>query len=72
MGNSHGIIRVFELKSQKEMKPLMDNKIIGDQSVTCIDIHDSSGLLISGYENGSIVLWDLINYKLLKNMEDMH
>ena len=72
VGNSQGIIRVFDLQSEKEMKPLMDPINIGYENVTCIDIHEQAGLLISGYSNGSIVLWDLINYKLLKNIGDMH
>lgn len=79
MGNSSGIIRVFDLKSQKEMKPLLDQSLMkNDSKVTCMDIVGSSdtqhpyGLLLSGYKNGSLALWDLIEYKLLKYIPNLH
>jgi WD40 repeat protein len=52
VGNSSGIIRVFDTKSQKEMKPLMDETYIGANKVTCIDISEDGGFLISGYKKG--------------------
>ena len=66
VGNSQGIIRVFDLKTQKEMKPLMDKQYVGHDKVTTMDISGENGLLLAGYSDGSIVLWDLIDYKLLK------
>jgi len=30
------------------------------------------GLLVSGYSDGSIALWDLVNYKLLKYISEIH
>ena len=72
MGNSSGIIRVFDMKSQKEMKPLMDEANIGVNKVTCLDISEDGGFLLSGYKKGQVGLWDLINYKLLRYIQDIH
>ncbi len=53
VGNSSGIIRVFDLKSEKEMKPLED-KILAKENnrVTTLDISVDGGYLISGYRSG--------------------
>ena len=68
-----GIIRVFDLKSQKEMKPLMDEHQIGNNNrVTCLDISNDGGFLLSGYKGGQVALWDLVNYKLIKILSDLH
>lgn len=72
VGNSQGIIRVFDIKTQKEMKPLMDVHSVKQEKVTCIDIDGNSGLLLSGYKNGSVALWDLLEYKLLKFIPNLH
>jgi len=72
VGNSSGIIRVFDMKTQREMKPLMDESTIGSNKVTSIDISDDGGFLISGYKKGQVALWDLVNYKLLKFINDIH
>jgi WD40 repeat protein len=73
VGNSQGIIRVFDIKSQKEMKPLMDAAQIGENNkVTSIDISFDGGFLISGYKGGEIALWDLVGYKLLKVIAGLH
>jgi hypothetical protein len=52
------------------MKPLMDENVIKNEKVLAIDILD--GLLVSGYSDGSIAIWDLIHYKLLKHANEMH
>lgn len=72
VGNSQGIIRVFDSKSQKEMKPLMDPTYVKEEKVTCLDIDSGAGLLLSGYKNGSVALWDLLEYKLLKFIPNLH
>ena len=73
VGNSTGIIRVFDIKSQKEMKPLMDEGVVGSNNkVTSLDITPDGGFMISGYKGGQIALWDLIEYKLIKFISDLH
>lgn len=37
-----------------------------------MDISGENGLLLAGYSDGSIVLWDLIDYKLLKQLPNLH
>ncbi len=54
------------------MKPLMDENTIGTNKVTCIDISEDGGFLLSGYKKGQVALWDLINYKLLRYISDIH
>ena len=73
VGNSAGIIRAFDLKTQKEMKPLMDEAHINNSNrVTSLDISLDGGFLISGYKGGQIALWDLVNYKLIRLITYLH
>lgn len=71
VGNSSGIIRVFDLKTQKEMKPLMDSQI-GQNKVTSLEVAKDGAFMISGYKKGGIALWDLVKYKLLRYINDCH
>jgi hypothetical protein len=45
---------------------------VGDEKVTVMDINEESGLLLCGYYDGGIALWDLLEYKLLKYLPQMH
>lgn len=54
------------------MKPLLDKTSIGTNKVSCIEISNDGGFLISGYKNGGIALWDLQKYKLLRYISDCH
>lgn len=40
--------------------------------MTSIDIYEDGGLLLAAYANGSLVLWDLVDYKLIKVIPNMH
>ena len=61
------------MKTQKEMKPLMDESNLGSNNkVTSLDITPDGGFMISGYKNGQIALWDLVEYKLIKIVSDIH
>ena len=53
------------------MKPLIENSI-GQNKVTCIEIAFDGAYLISGYKKGYIALWDLVKYKFLKLISDVH
>ena len=72
VGNSVGVIRVFDVKSEKEMKPLLDDSLGQNNKVTSLDISADGGFLLSGYKGGQIALWDLVNYKLIKVVVDLH
>lgn len=50
----------------------MDQHTVKNDRVTCLDISQDAGVMISGYKNGSLALWDLIEYKLLKFVPGLH
>jgi len=50
------------------MKPLMDTYSLGTFNVQSMDIQEEAGFLLAAYASGSIVLWDLVDYKLLKHV----
>ena len=52
--------------------PLMDPHTCGEQRVTCMDIDENASMLICGYQDGGLALWDLQEYKLLKYIPDFH
>lgn len=73
VGNSNGGIRAFDLKSQKEQKPLADDTTVGRQNkVTCLDVSHDGGFMLSGYKGGQVALWDLVGYKLVRVVSDLH
>jgi hypothetical protein len=50
VGNSSGIIRVFDLKTEQEKEPLKDKNLAAENNrVTSLDISADRGYLISGY-----------------------
>lgn len=51
VGNAAGVIRAFDVKTQKEMKSLKDDSL-QDNKVTCLDVSEDGGFLISGYRGG--------------------
>ena len=71
VGNSMGIIRVFDTKSNKEMKPLMDASLSRNK-VTCISITVDGAYLLAGFKKGTVVLFDLTKYKMIKAVDDAH
>ncbi len=54
------------------MKPLLDASVGQNNKVTCMEIAEDGGFLLSGYKKGQIALWDLVKYKLLKFLPDFH
>lgn len=66
-----GIIRVFDTKNQKEMKPLADNQVDRNK-VTSISITHDGAYLLAGYKKGTLVLWDLAKYKLMIVISNVH
>jgi len=53
------------------MKSLKDDSL-QDNKVTCLDVSEDGGFLISGYRGGQVALWDLVGYKLIKIAPDPH
>ena len=80
IGDSNGIIKIFSIKSELEIGPLnsKQEEIINEEregeneSVTSMDILPEKNLLVCGYYNGIIEIWDLKNKickkKLLKDL----
>jgi WD40 repeat protein len=71
VGNSTGIIRVFDWGINKEMKPMMDPKLEKNK-VTSIYLTEDGKYLLSGYKKGTLVIWNMVDYKLVKIIEDAH
>jgi len=73
VGNSKGYIRVFDLTANniKDLKPLYDGKLADDE-VICMDLSQTMSYLVSGYKSGSVALWDMKSYKLVKILNDVH
>ena len=70
VGNSAGYIRVFDIQSQRQMKPLYDDSLASNK-VMCIDIADDGHYLLAGYKDGTLVLWDSAKYKKAHTMKDV-
>lgn len=70
LGNQIGIIRVLDVTRQAEVRPLVDES-------TRIKTHslfatEAGTYLISGHDNGTVVLWDLHKYTMAIKMEGVH
>lgn len=60
---------MFDIKSQQEMQPLKNPSQNVGSRVTSIDICEETSLLVSGMSDGTIALWDLEQYSLLKQQQ---
>ena len=75
IGDSNGIIKIFSLKTEIEIGPLnykpeelinISNKTENENiSVTSMDVLSNKNLLVCGYYNGIVEIWDL-EYKKCK------
>ena len=64
VGISQGIIRIFDYKTDEELKPLILKKrknVIN--RVLCMDISLHGEYLIAGYAEGNIALFDVLKQK---------
>jgi WD40 repeat protein len=50
----------------------MDAGLPNNVAVIAMNIHEESKLLASAYGDGSIVIWDLEDFKLLKHLQNLH
>jgi len=62
---------VFDWDINKEMKPMMDSKL-DKNKVTSIYLTEDGKYLISGYKKGTLAIWNMVEYKLTKIVEDVH
>ncbi len=71
MGTSLGVIRVFDLETEEELKPILVRELHGNR-VTCIDVSQNGMYLAAGYSNGQIVLWELKTSTAAVQVGDAH
>lgn len=72
VGTSNSFICVFDSNTQKLLKLLGGTKEQAYGCVSSLDISKESDYLISGYEYGEVILWDIIGGVLLKNVFGVH
>ena len=70
LGNSAGYIQIFDIKSQKQLKPLYDVSLAKNE-VTCIEISKDGHYLLAGYKQGILALWDCARFRLAHLMRDV-
>ena len=70
LGNQIGIIRVLDVTRQTEVRPLVDES--ARSKTHSLFATDSGTYLVSGHDNGTLVLWDLHTYKMAKKIEGVH
>ena len=72
IGISQGIIRVFDIKTNEELKSLVPKKLKSTiNRVLCMDVSLSGNQLIAGYESGKIVLFDIFKQKVIIEVDDL-
>lgn len=57
-GNTVGIIKMYTIEKQIELKSYTAKEVEGSNSVICIDVCPDGSHIVSGYKNGTIVLWE--------------
>ena len=71
IGTSHGLILVFD--HFQEVRVVLGSKQAGQfGAVTAIDMSPSQDLLVSGFMNGMVRMWDIITGEPLKSVPDVH
>ena len=70
VGNSVGIIRVFDIQNQTEKRCLVDNFI--RLRVHSIFATDDGRYCVTGHNTGTIILWNLKTYCVAYQMNNLH
>ena len=72
VGNSAGVIRVFDQNSGSEMTPSIKDNDLANNAVTSISLTQDGKYMVSGYKRGTLVLWDMVTLLKVKIMDDVH
>jgi WD40 repeat protein len=74
IGNNIGIIKTYSCDQQLEFNTLTikDAENFEKKGVNCMDISSDGELLLVGYANGYIALWELATLKVRKLIKDIH
>jgi len=74
LGLKNGKILIIDGDSKKLLTTMVSNEKVHDQYplITCLDVYkyEEKQLLISGFSNGTIKIWNAKNGELLKNFEE--
>eukprot|EP01084_Bolivina_argentea_P166308 288759_1 len=70
IGMKNGSVFIFD--HYQQLKIELKNNELKNNSVTSLDFNHNGTLLIVGYYNGQLILWDIINNKELKKIRDAH
>lgn len=71
VGISQGIIRIFDVRTNEEIKPLFIKKNTINR-VMSMDISLEGNYLVAGYSEGNIALFDVLKQKLITEIKDAH
>ena len=73
-GNNYGKIKMYSCEKEYEYKLLESEDISQNQknNVICMDVSNGIDLLLAGYMNGYIALWDLDKSKCKKVINNQH
>ena len=73
-GNNIGVIKTYSCDQQLEFNSLSSKEIdvCEKRSVVCMDISPDGELLLAGYSNGYLAVWELTTLKLRKLLKDIH
>ena len=71
VGISQGIIRIFDIKNNEELKPLVIKKNTINR-VMSMDINLEGTHLVAGYSEGNLALFDIQKQKLITEIKDAH
>ncbi len=73
-GNNIGIIKTYSCDQQLEFNSLSAKEVDAceKRSVVCMDISADGDLLLAGYSNGFLAVWELSTLKVKKLIKDIH
>lgn len=73
-GNNIGTIKTYSSDQQLEFNTLTSKDIdmCEKRSVVCIEVSPDGELLLAGYSNGYVAVWELSTLKIRKLIKDVH
>lgn len=65
VGNSQGVIRIFDEKEREYTSMGTEKKETRNNAVESVDLSSDRQYLVAGYKKGQVMLWGMESYKLL-------
>ena len=75
IGSKNGLIKTYSIDKENEYKTITCKEIDNfteSKDVMCITCSPSQDVFASGYENGYIILWDVVNCRVKKFINEMN